>query len=209
MDPSEEQFAPKKNWFSAHRILGYVFLIVVAAAIIAGMYYWQTVSNMPQNVEPPVPHQDETANWQTYTNDQYGFEFKYPNDWTLLKTSQNSPISISVFRSKSVSDTDIPADFRVSVYSDVSALDSSNLGVKSLSDYLDQYSKGQSPFLVNVAPTTLADQAGFVADAGPDTFGGGTYYFIPAGDKIFEIYILDPADQTDRSILSAFKFTND
>ena len=207
MDPSEEQFTPKKNWLSAHHILGYIFLIVVAAAIIAGMYYWQTVSNMPQDVQAPVAHQDETANWQTYTNDQYGFEFKYPSNWAL-QAPQNSQNPVSIFKSKSVSDTDIPADFHVSVYSDVSELDSSNLGVKSLSDYLDQYSKGQSPFLVNVAPTTLADKDGFVADAGPDTFGGGTYYFIPAGDKIFEIYILNPADQTDQLILSTFKFTN-
>lgn len=24
---------------------------------------------------------DETADWQTYTSDQYGFSFKYPNNW--------------------------------------------------------------------------------------------------------------------------------
>jgi len=26
---------------------------------------------------------DETANWKTYTNDKYGFSFKYPNTWTI------------------------------------------------------------------------------------------------------------------------------
>lgn len=29
-----------------------------------------------------------TANWKTYTNDQYGFSFKYPGDWkTISRTS--------------------------------------------------------------------------------------------------------------------------
>jgi hypothetical protein len=26
---------------------------------------------------------DETADWKTYTNEEYGFEFKYPKDWQL------------------------------------------------------------------------------------------------------------------------------
>ena len=26
---------------------------------------------------------DETANWKTYRNEEYGFEFKYPNNWSI------------------------------------------------------------------------------------------------------------------------------
>jgi hypothetical protein len=33
--------------------------------------------------------QNETANWKTYTNDQYGFEFKYPESWTIVNNLEN------------------------------------------------------------------------------------------------------------------------
>lgn len=37
-------------------------------------------SSLPS--EPSLPSTtDETADWQTYTDDQYGFSFKYPKDW--------------------------------------------------------------------------------------------------------------------------------
>lgn len=30
-----------------------------------------------------IPTIDDTADWKTYRNDLYGYEFKYPSDWTL------------------------------------------------------------------------------------------------------------------------------
>jgi len=61
-------------------------LIIVLVAIIAGggilayQYYW-----MPEEkyVEAPPLVKDETADWQTYTNEEYGFEVKYPNNYYI------------------------------------------------------------------------------------------------------------------------------
>jgi hypothetical protein len=33
---------------------------------------------------------DETADWETYKNDKYGFEFKYPNSWELSSLPKDS-----------------------------------------------------------------------------------------------------------------------
>ena len=40
----------------------------------------------------PAPNQpiDETADWKTYTNEQYGFEFKYPSDWQFENSLNKS-----------------------------------------------------------------------------------------------------------------------
>lgn len=43
---------------------------------------------------------DATADWKTYTNDNYGFSFKYPEDWTKneVNTKQDS-VKIATFTS--------------------------------------------------------------------------------------------------------------
>lgn len=79
---------PKRNWFSTHWILGVVFLFAVAGCATAGIYYWWTVRAIPPTVESPV-HKDPTAGWETYSNSEYGFEFKYPESFSLDLSSKD------------------------------------------------------------------------------------------------------------------------
>lgn len=68
-----------------------IVAIVVVAVAGAGWWYWnKNYAIGPTPTPTAIP--DETANWKTYTNTQYGFEFKYPNDW-ILKDGKELGIS--------------------------------------------------------------------------------------------------------------------
>lgn len=86
----------KKNWFSSHMILGVAFLVVVIAAIVAGIYYWQTVRVIPSSVQVPI-HKDETANWKVYTNAKFAYSFKYPANLYLEEDSDRVILKSSSF----------------------------------------------------------------------------------------------------------------
>lgn len=72
--------------------------VIVLIAIIVGVLLWiqnkkeipiitQTEVTKPiVSVSQPTTQTeavDETANWQTYTNTKYGFEFKHPKGWSV------------------------------------------------------------------------------------------------------------------------------
>ncbi len=71
-----------------HKIFGYIFIILVASAVVAGIYHWQKLQEQPIIV--PV-QKDETETWKTYRNDK--FEFRYPPKLSL--TENNDEVSLS------------------------------------------------------------------------------------------------------------------
>lgn len=59
------------------------FLLVVA---ISGILIWQSwlkgkAPSPSPTITPIIAPTDITANWQAYTNDEYEYEIKYPEDW--------------------------------------------------------------------------------------------------------------------------------
>lgn len=87
-------------------ITGLVIIVAIAVFVI-GVMAWQSgwvekfiplTTNTPSAISISTP--DETANWKTYKNEQYGFEIKYPSnfqidelksDTYLLHISFNNP----------------------------------------------------------------------------------------------------------------------
>src|SRR3989339_609385 len=64
----------------ARLVLVGVFLVLV---VIAGYFVLVKKAVSPVVDEPLPVSTDETANWKTYTNTQYGFEFRYPEKLSL------------------------------------------------------------------------------------------------------------------------------
>lgn len=69
-------------------------IIVLGIGVWAGYNYWlkpappeEQSSEQEQQQEKP----DEFADWETYRNEEYGFEFKYPNDWYIKNINLTVP----------------------------------------------------------------------------------------------------------------------
>lgn len=60
-----------------------IIIIAALAILVGGVVVWQ-YSRMPEiKVLRKTQLEDETADWKTYRNEEYGFEIKYPDGWTL------------------------------------------------------------------------------------------------------------------------------
>ena len=62
------------------KILILITLIVLAGG---GFFAWQYFGVPKEVVKPSKELADETANWQTYRNEEYGSEIKYPRSWEV------------------------------------------------------------------------------------------------------------------------------
>ncbi len=56
--------------------------LLVMLAIIAAGGYWVWRQKVINSVPVSIPKVD-ISNWKTYRNDKYGFEFKYPKEYTV------------------------------------------------------------------------------------------------------------------------------
>ncbi len=94
------------KWYLRHKFLwslaGFLLLVVVAGSY----FWWKEIKKSPfiPSMCPDGVTEEckknlslfestvEIMSWKTYTNTEYGFELKYPNDWELKST--NSFLSI-------------------------------------------------------------------------------------------------------------------
>ncbi len=113
-DPTEiELQEPKPKWYLGYNFLwslaGFLLLVVVAGSY----FWWQEIKKTPsiqQNTclagTPPEECNDNPSSqfaiedWKTYTNTEYGLEFKYPSHWTHRSGSEKIFILDLLFESQ-------------------------------------------------------------------------------------------------------------
>lgn len=106
--------------------LGVIIILIVA--ITAGMFVWLSQKNNPIETQTQmvkvnsdknqkIKAIDETANWKTYQNNQYGYELKYPADWKITTMGNVDPATFSApdFESPDCSNSEAKICDRLSV----------------------------------------------------------------------------------------------
>lgn len=71
------------HWIIAAIILAVIVFLPIIFILFLNSQ--KSITTPPSSISPtPSPITDETANWKTYTNAKYNYQFKYPNkDWTF------------------------------------------------------------------------------------------------------------------------------
>ena len=81
-------------------IIGFMVIVLVFSGCIKKPVVNQnTNKNINTNQSPsPSPSQTEidTSDWKTYRNEEFGFEFRYPSDWTISDPIPNSNFNITL-----------------------------------------------------------------------------------------------------------------
>jgi hypothetical protein len=152
----------------------------------------------------------DMTNWQTYRNEEYGFEFKYPDNWSYatsgatlglfkLRLNQNTKM-----QELSDSDgTDLPDSVTIEVFKGTF---SDKKSLVTFVDDLKHYSINKG----SISEEQNGSFYGFKTLAGPDSFGGGSFYFTSNNKNSFVFWTFESGtdfySEIDTQIFSTFKF---
>lgn len=78
---------PETKQARSHKFLITLFVLLLASAAFA----WWYLCNLPQDLESETfaTQTSEFADWKTYRNEEYGFEFKYPSEFIVYSGFKN------------------------------------------------------------------------------------------------------------------------
>lgn len=212
-------FSKLFKWF-AWFVIGPVFLFFVLSVIVYSAQrcsptlnqncpssFWEFLlsPNFKNPFSSKVENEiDETTDWQTYHNERYGFEFKYPDNYEVIIDEDTSHEDYADYTIKLINS-------KADVYIEVAL-------VKSAFD-IPEIQERYAPTGVVVAPEKRIYGNNTFYYYGPG--GGGVaypdQYFYNLNGKILRFIFFDQDNaktpsaqmkQIENQILSAFKFTD-
>ena len=70
-----------------------IIVVVLCVIIVGGFITWQYfgIPEEGEKISEEITLEDETADWKTYRNEEYGFEMKYPKSWYVYTPKQEPP----------------------------------------------------------------------------------------------------------------------
>jgi len=89
-----------------------IFLLITILLIASGFIIWNSFGPeiVDRFVPSPTPTPDPYADWKTYTNEEYGFSVKYPEDWFERDETKTDSYFTKSFSYKKISDTTLTFD---------------------------------------------------------------------------------------------------
>lgn len=175
---------------------------------ISQMKIFETpVSNVPMPTIPTVT--DQTAGWQTYTNNDYGFAFKYPKDFSV-NTSPVSGLNVGLLTLSFKENITYPIWFYVGKSDDIKIKD------KTTPSPTGTTNLNTSDANINGLDWQNTDTESVPVN-GKGTASSSSIYYVKKGDfsYMFECFDCDPnipdsqTDQNEMTIIqmiSSFKF---
>ena len=172
--------------------------IVLGLVVDATVFLWQWGNNK-KSAAPPPPVENNIANWQTYRNEEYGFEVKYPGEWEVL--TQEGRIELRS-GSKPAGDLETNVGLSISVMENDKKLNLEQIVINNETNKQDTYIyQNKENILIDGKPA-------FKADIGNWGMVQAQQYLIIANGKIYNIIIdgLQEYFKEPEKIVSTFKF---
>jgi len=120
-----------------------IIIIILCAVLAGGITVYQYYGIPKEEGETPEEKvsKDETADWKTYRNGEYGYEIKYPEDWTFKEAKSIKTVTFGEEREVKPSESIFKPAVRVTFYQDACELWENEEQCLPLEDWLEWFSK--------------------------------------------------------------------
>ncbi|TSC75263.1 MAG: hypothetical protein G01um101433_915 [Parcubacteria group bacterium Gr01-1014_33] len=191
-------------------VVGYFAFVKKSEPIVQQPTPTPSQTNTPVSSTPTPTPKDETSNWQSHSNTEIGFSFKYPQTWKVEDGMKINTCCLNVFNSTNPYQGDflkqnvMKAQFQYEVDASVSNKQQYIDGLIKSSSESEMETPISRSSVISVQNKNGLDIVKFTGGV------GSVGYVIPRKQNFFEVLyvIVWNPDSTFEKVLSTLKFTN-